>query len=62
MFLWCNFWGRSHDVIVDYRVRWLAARATRGGGEHGDYGPFPDAWTTTLPAPELPNLRLRSRG
>ncbi len=60
--MWWNFIGRSHDDIVDYRERWQQARATRGRGEHGDYGPFPEAWATTLPAPELPNLRLRSRG
>jgi redox-sensitive bicupin YhaK (pirin superfamily) len=60
--MWWNFIGRSHDEIVDYRERWQQARETRGGGEHDDYGAFPDAWATTLPAPELPNLRLRSRG
>ena len=26
------------------------------------YGAFPDVWEHTLPAPELPNVRLRSRG
>ena len=66
--MWWNFIGRSHDEIVDYRERWQQARETGGGsggddeGDRGDYGPFPDAWSTTLPAPELPNLRLRSRG
>ena len=63
--MWWNFIGRSHDEIVDYRERWQRARETGGGGDEGgrsDYGRFPDAWSTTLPAPELPNLRLRSRG
>jgi quercetin 2,3-dioxygenase len=60
--MWWNFIGRSHEEIVDYRERWQAARETGGRGAHGDYGPFPEAWETTLPAPGLPNLRLRSRG
>ncbi|MBB2988488.1 pirin family protein [Terracoccus luteus] len=35
-----------------------------GGGEDpgSRYGPFPDAWDSTLPAPPMPPLRLRSRG
>ena len=65
--MWWNFIGRSHDEIVDFRERWQRARETGGGAgddqdDRSDYGPFPDAWSTTLPAPELPNLRLRSRG
>ena len=65
--MWWNFIGRSHDEIVEARERWQRARETGGtpddGSERvpGDVGPFPTAWTSTLPAPELPHLRLRSR-
>lgn len=39
-----------------------AQRAGLPPGTPGRYGVFPDAWEHTLPAPELPNVRLRSRG
>ena len=57
--MWWNFIGRSHDEVVGFRDAWQRARETGGSTA---YGVFPDAWEHTLPAPELPNLRLRSRG
>jgi len=57
--MWWNFIGRSHDEVGGFREAWQQARET-GGSE--SYGTFPDAWDHTLPAPGLPNLRLRSRG
>jgi redox-sensitive bicupin YhaK (pirin superfamily) len=67
--MWWNFIGRSHDEVVEFREQWQRERdlartgtADEAGGGARRYGRFPDAWDHTLPAPELPNLRLRSRG
>ncbi|MEO7131275.1 MAG: pirin family protein [Dermatophilaceae bacterium] len=60
--MWWNFIGRSHDEIADFRAQWQRERADRSLGGAGRYGPFPAAWPDTLPAPKLPNLRLRPRG
>lgn len=51
--MWWNFVGRSHDEIVEYRAQWQAADARFGAvsGYPGD----------RLPAPPLPNGRLRPR-
>jgi redox-sensitive bicupin YhaK (pirin superfamily) len=57
--MWWNFIGRSHDEVVGFREAWQQARETGGSAA---YGTFPEAWDHTLPAPGLPNLRLRSRG
>jgi quercetin 2,3-dioxygenase len=57
--MWWNFIGRSHEEVVGFRDDWQRQRA---GQAPGRYGVFPDAWEYTLPAPELPNVRLRSRG
>ncbi|MGP4109519.1 pirin family protein [Streptomyces sp. 4N509B] len=66
--MWWNFVGRDHEEIATYREWWQSQRAGQGeaeeaGGERR-FGPFPEAWgrTGTLPAPELPNARLRPRG
>lgn len=56
--MWWNFIGRTHEEIVEYRERWQQARR----GESPAFGPFPEQWQHTLPAPELPNARLRQRG
>ena len=60
--MWWNFIGRSHEEVVAFREDWQRQRAGRTPGARGRYGAFPDAWEHTLPAPELPNVRLRSRG
>ncbi|WP_436497300.1 pirin family protein [Actinokineospora sp. HUAS TT18] len=57
--MWWNFIGRSHDEIVGFREQWQKERA---GGESKQYGTFPEQWAETLPAPALPNIRLKSRG
>ena len=60
--MWWNFIGRSHEEVVAFREQWQRQRAGRTPGAPGRYGAFPDVWEHTLPAPELPNVRLRSRG
>jgi len=60
--MWWNFIGRSHEEVVGFREDWQRQRAGRASGASGRYGVFPDAWAHTLPAPELPTVRLRSRG
>ena len=60
--MWWNFIGRSHEEVVAFRDQWQRQRADRTPGPPGRYGAFPDVWEHTLPAPELPNVRLRSRG
>ncbi|KMS91977.1 pirin family protein [Prauserella rugosa] len=57
--MWWNFVGRSHDEIAEYRREWERARTTR---EPGRFGAFPGSWEETIPAPELPHVRLRPRG
>jgi quercetin 2,3-dioxygenase len=61
--MWWNFVGRSHEEIAGFREDWQRQRAgLPQPGTPGRYGVFPDVWEHTLPAPELPNVRLRSRG
>ncbi|HET8617190.1 MAG TPA: pirin family protein [Actinomycetales bacterium] len=59
--MWWNFVGRSHDEIVRYRAAW----GDEVGGRGGDGRPMfalpegdPEA---PLPAPVLPNARIRPR-
>ncbi len=60
--MWWNFIGRSHEEVAAFREDWQRQRADLTPGAAGRYGAFPDVWEHTLPAPELPNLHLRSRG
>lgn len=53
--MWWNFVGRSHEDIVSARDQWQA-QDDRFGAVAGYEGAV--AW---LPAPELPNARLKSR-
>ncbi len=57
--MWWNFIGRTQAEIVEYRADWLRERTELAGGR---YGAFPEAWTSTLPAPEMPTTTLRPRG
>lgn len=57
--MWWNFVGRSHDEIAGFREDWQRARTAP---EAGRFGPFPGGWDETIPAPILPNVRLRPRG
>lgn len=59
--MWWNFVGSTHDEVVAFREQWQDERAV-GGRDGGRFGMFPDAWDSTLPAPELPNARLTPRG
>ena len=57
LLMWWNFVLRDHDEVVEAREEWMAAvggAATRFGDVGGYDGP-------SLPAPELPNSRLRPR-
>ena len=54
--MWWNFVGRSHDDVAEQRAAWQA-RSSRFGDVPGYVGD--PSW---LPAPELPNVRLRPRG
>jgi len=51
--MWWNFIGRTHEEILEYRADW-AAGAPRFAPVLGYDG-------SRLPAPELPNVRLRPR-
>jgi redox-sensitive bicupin YhaK (pirin superfamily) len=58
--MWWNFLARTHEEIVEFRADWERERGAGGGGPR--YGTFPSAWSVTLGAPDLPNVRLRLRG
>ncbi|MEO8261884.1 MAG: pirin family protein [Pseudolysinimonas sp.] len=58
--MWWNFVGRSHDEVVAFREQWQAEvidGATRGGR----FGALDGYDGSALPAPTLPNVRLRPR-
>ncbi|MGI8306330.1 pirin family protein [Saccharopolyspora hattusasensis] len=60
--MWWNFIGRSHEEVAAFRAQWQHEREHQDGDEKTQYGPFPGQWRETLPAPELPNARLKLRG
>jgi redox-sensitive bicupin YhaK (pirin superfamily) len=51
--MWWNFIGRSHEEIVEFRDQWQA------GGDR--FGVVTGYAGSRLPAPELPNVRLKPR-
>ncbi|WP_010148995.1 pirin family protein [Serinicoccus profundi] len=57
--MWWNFIGRSHDDIVAAREAWQTELSHAPQGRFGAVD-YPDG--TSLPAPDLPPLRLRPRG
>ncbi|MDO5512894.1 pirin family protein [Corynebacterium sp.] len=57
--MWWNFIGRTHSEIEDYRAQWQA-EDERFGVTEGYIGHDPEG-LTRLPAPELPNARIRPR-
>ena len=66
--MWWNFVGRSHEEIVTYRAQWQAEIGAEdapvaGGTETAGlrFGTFPAGEPAPLPAPALPNVRLRPR-
>jgi len=66
--MWWNFVGRSHEEIVGYRAQWQAEigaedvpAAAGAGSADRRFGEFPPGEPAPLPAPALPNARLRPR-
>ncbi|WP_427007832.1 pirin family protein [Pseudarthrobacter sp. H2] len=65
--MWWNFVGRTHEEIVGYRAQWQAEIGAEGppdasgGSEVPRFGSFPAGGPAPLPAPALPNARLRPR-
>ena len=57
--MWWNFIGRSHDEVAEFRARWQSEviEGTDAGGRFGRVG-YDGA---ALPAPALPNVRLKPR-
>ena len=73
--MWWNFVGRSHDEIVAYRAEWMAEigaepdavrptrpRRSRRRSPPPRFGTFPPGEPAPLPAPPLPDTRMRPRG
>ncbi len=66
--MWWNFVGRDHDEIVGFREEWQA-QITRNGAvlsdgqdvADGRFGIVEGDHTPPIPAPALPNLRLKPR-
>jgi len=60
--MWWNFVGRSHDAIVAFREQWQAevVGGTNADGRFGHVDGY-SGGPRALPAPELPNVRLRPR-
>jgi redox-sensitive bicupin YhaK (pirin superfamily) len=58
--MWWNFVGRSHEEVVGFREEWMAQLAD-GGYADGRFGiPVGDD-LPPIPAPALPNARLKER-
>ncbi|MCH1865215.1 pirin family protein [Nocardioides sp. CFH 31398] len=58
--MWWNFVGRTHDEVVAYREAWQS-QLVDGTQHDGRFGVVADEPLAPLPAPELPNARLRTR-
>lgn len=64
--MWWNFVGRSHDEIVEYRRRYQAElgfeeMVSEDAEKRILFGGFPLNQPEPLPAPPLPNIRLKPR-
>jgi len=59
--MWWNFIGRTHDEVVRFREQWQAD-VVAGASETGRFGKVAGYDGQPLPAPELPNVRLKLRG
>jgi redox-sensitive bicupin YhaK (pirin superfamily) len=55
--MWWNFVGRTHDEIVGYREEWQAQVTAGSDGRFG----LVDNPLPPIPAPPMPNARLRER-
>lgn len=72
--MWWNFIGRSHEEVVAYRAMYQYEIGAEGppseeilqaagfASRQPRFGPYPEGQPQPLPAPSLPNARLRSRG
>jgi len=58
--MWWNFIGRSHEEVVEYRRQWQV-EVIQEEDEAGRFGHVEGYDGRPLPAPELPNVRLRPR-
>jgi redox-sensitive bicupin YhaK (pirin superfamily) len=58
--MWWNFVGRSHDEVVAFREQWQA-EVIAGATRSGRFGAVDGYDGSPLPAPALPNVRLRPR-
>ena len=58
--MWWNFIGRTHDEVVAYRAQWQF-EVIAGENPGGRFGHVDGYDGRALPAPELPNVRLRPR-
>ncbi|KPN22372.1 MULTISPECIES: pirin family protein [Arthrobacter] len=62
--MWWNFIGRSHEEIVQYRRDWqqhIGAESHPGADPADRFAVVPNDPLPPLPAPDLPNARLRPR-
>lgn len=69
--MWWNFVGRSHEEIAAYRAQYQAEMgfepeaSQKTGYDAADsprFGEFPPGQPAPLPAPTLPNTRMKPRG
>ncbi|PUA82603.1 pirin family protein [Nocardioides currus] len=63
--MWWNFVGRSHEEVVAFREEWQHQVEGIDDGRKvraGRFGIVADEPLAPIPAPPLPNARLRSRG
>ncbi len=58
--MWWNFVGRTHEEVVAFREQWMA-EVIADTNRTGQFGHVDDYPGLPLPAPELPNVRLRPR-
>jgi redox-sensitive bicupin YhaK (pirin superfamily) len=58
--MWWNFIGRSHEEIVRFRDDWQR-EVIAGENPAGRFGEVVGYDGSALPAPEMPNVRLRAR-
>jgi redox-sensitive bicupin YhaK (pirin superfamily) len=59
--MWWNFVGRSHEEVVGFRDDWMAQLADGGAYADGRFGIPVGNDLPPIPAPPLPNARLRER-
>ena len=62
--MWWNFVGRTHEEIVAFREEWQAQIAEASDGQDvrpGRFGIVTGEHLPPIPAPALPNARLKER-